>query len=129
MMLALSNNPGSERAWEMIYNADGNCDEFPMLSFDDVKEKAYGKWGEIFELFFPGITRSDPYSKYSTCPMCGKKWKFCFFDDFEETGVCICYSCHPNGGDGITTIAWLLDCAPNEARWLLSSLLQTDLLQ
>lgn len=39
-MIELLNNPGLKRAWEMIYNADENCDEFPLLSFEYIKEKA-----------------------------------------------------------------------------------------
>lgn len=102
---------------------------FMPLSFEQVKRRAHGQWGRIFELFEPGVTKRDPSTIYTTCPMCCEEWKFKFFDDFNETGTCICYVCHPRGGDGIATMAWLLDCTQNEARELLSDLLQTERLK
>lgn len=99
------------------------------LSFNHVKKWASGQWARIFELFRPGVTERHPYNDYSVCPVCRKDWKFRFFNDFNETGTCVCYSCHPSGGDGIATMAWLLGCSPNEARELVSDLLQTERLQ
>lgn len=97
------------------------------LDFDQVKTRACGKWNRVLDYLYPGFTEVVPsgYS-YGTCPVCNKKSKFCCFKNFNESGTCICYSCHPSAGDGISTVAWLLKCSPNEARSVLSDLLQTD---
>lgn len=122
-----------EQAWQLVREARYKTESrtFPLdLSFEEVKVRARGKWRRLLNYFHPGFTETVPRGdRYGTCPVCGKGWKFKLFTDFNNTGTCICYSCHEKAGDGIATLAWLLDCSQDESRSLLCNLLQTDLMK
>lgn len=121
------------RAIQLVREARSKteCRTFPVwLSFQDVKDRARGKWKRLLEYLFPGFTEAEPHgNRWGTCPVCGKKGTFKLFDDFNDTGTCICYKCHAKGGDGIATLAWLFGCSPHDARAMLCGLLQTDLMK
>ena len=85
-------------------------------SFAEVKAKASGKWTAILEYLCPGIALvTDASNRWHICPLCRKSGKFRLFDNFDETGTCICYGCHDKGGDGISTVAWLFGVEPYQA--------------
>lgn len=122
-----------ERAQQLVRDAQSRTKSRALpvsLSFDQVKTRARGKWNRLLDYLWSGFTETVPngYS-YGICPVCGKKSKFCCFKNFNESGTCVCFSCHPSGGDGIATVAWLFRCTPNEAREVLSDLLQTDVMK
>ncbi len=91
-------------------------DRILLGNFAEVKAKAAGKWTAILEYLCPGIVPDpDSPNRWQACPLCRKPAKFKLFDDFDQSGTCICYSCHPQGGDGISTVAWLFDIESMQA--------------
>jgi hypothetical protein len=73
-----------------------------------IKADARGRWPEII----PALTALAPSfltTTHGPCPRCGGRDRYRTFDDFAETGGVICNQCHRDGGDGLSTLAWLLN--------------------
>jgi len=73
---------------------------------DLVKQYASGRWGETLSTL-AGIDRDlmDP-KRHFPCPKCGGTDRFRVFDDFEETGGCLCNKCG-KFANGFDTLMWM----------------------
>ena len=74
----------------------------------ELKLAANGRWMEILSSI--GIPMERLNGRGHACPRCGGRDRFAAFRDVDERGGVICRKCHPNGGDGIATVMWWLDC-------------------
>ena len=74
----------------------------------DIKTAATGRWPDIISRL-AGIDPSMLDGRNGPCPRCEGRDRFAVFPDFVEHGGVICRHCHPNGGDGLETLRWLLD--------------------
>ena len=73
-----------------------------------VKSAAIGRWRDVAR----AIGISDKYlgDKHGPCPKCGGTDRWRVYDDFDQTGGCICNQCGPNLGDGFELVEWFIGC-------------------
>lgn len=92
------------------------------LDSEAVKQVASGRWPEI--IVSVGSVPADILDgRHHPCPRCGGTDRFRTFDDFADTGGTLCNQCHQKGGDGFSTLQWLLDSSFPEVLNLTASYL------
>lgn len=75
---------------------------------DEVKTAAAGRWREVARTV--GIGDEYLGGKHGPCPKCGGTDRWRVFDDFDQTGGCICNQCGRNLGDGFELVEWFIGC-------------------
>lgn len=81
------------------------------MNIESLKSAASGNWPAIISSL-AGVDASLFDGRHHACPSgrCGStKDGFRVFDDFVESGGCVCASCD-KFGDGLATLQWLLGC-------------------
>lgn len=92
----------------------------------EVKDAARGRWSELLQA--AGIPVDCLDRQAQPCPKCGGEDRYSAAGDVNDTGAVFCRHCFNKGtqvkpGDGIASVAWLLDCSNGEAvRWLADRL-------
>jgi len=76
----------------------------PLLDCEQVKHAASGRWAQII-CDIGGISDDYLTTQHVACPKCGGTKPFRVFNDFAQTGGCVCSRCG-NFGDGFATIQW-----------------------
>jgi phage/plasmid primase-like uncharacterized protein len=79
----------------------------PAYTLDEIKSKAAGRWPDIINRV-AGIPDDYLTIKHGPCPKCGGNDRFRVFNDFRETGGCVCSKCDQKLADGFETIRWYL---------------------
>ena len=92
------------------------------VSAADLKMAAKGRWLEI--LSAAGMPAECLNKRNQPCPKCGGEDRFNAGNDVEQSGAVFCRHCFSKDsairpGDGIATVAWLLNLTNGEAiKWL-----------
>lgn len=86
-----------------------------MFDKETVKTHTRGSCDRVLEAI--GLPKECLTKKHGSCPKCGEGTdRFRFFDDWLDTGGCICSTCNPEGAaDLFATIQWWLGCSFDEA--------------
>lgn len=86
----------------------------PTYSLDEIKFKASGRWPEIINRI-AGIPDDYLTVKHGPCPKCGGNDRWRTFNDFKETGGCVCSTCGVKLADGFEVIQWFCGVDFSEA--------------
>lgn len=97
------------------------------VSVRDIKAAASGRWNDL--LRDAGLPADCFSQKGRSCPKCGGDDRYNAAKNVNETGAVFCRHCFGDKsarikpGDGIATVAWLMDTSNGEAvRWLAERL-------
>ena len=92
----------------------------------EVKAAARGQWCDL--LLSAGFSADSLNGRGQPCPKCGGDDRFNAAKDVSDTGAVFCRGCFNKSsqvkpGDGIASVAWLMDSSNGEAlRWLADRL-------
>lgn len=76
----------------------------PRVELEDVRSKATGRWPEIINQV-AGIPDDYLTTKHNPCPRCGGSNRWRAFNDFSQTGGCLCSRCG-KFADGFAVVSW-----------------------